>query len=119
MTNQIILNVTKNFKCNICDNSHDKTIDKFPVNEIANELVQISDDYVDLNLVDLGTDYNCAKEQCKQLNVLIKESELLIRDPAFYINDYFSKLKNEIDLSKEQLIKDILQEHEQLINEHN
>ena len=50
---------------------------------------------------------NLAKEQCKHLNELINESELLIKDPAFYIDDYFSKLRNKIDLSKEQLIQDI------------
>ena len=78
-----LINETSIFKCGLCDNSHDKTVDKFPVNEMANELVQICDDYVDLNLVDLGADYNCAKDQCKQLSDLINESELLINDQDF------------------------------------
>ena len=62
-------------------------------------------------------DIQLAKEQCKHLNELIKESELLIKDPEFYIDDYFSKLRNEIDLSKEQLIESIEQQYEQIINE--
>ena len=48
---------------------------------------------------------------------MISESELLIKDPAFYINDYFSKLRNEIDISKEQLFEEIEQKYEQIINE--
>ena len=47
----------------------------------------------------------------------MNESELLINDPSFYINDYFTKLRNEIDISKEQLILDIEEKHEQIINE--
>ena len=97
-------NETNNFICNLCDNLHNKAVDKFPVNEIANELVQICDDYVDLNLVDLGADYNCAKDQCKQLNALINESELLTTDPAFYINDYFSRLDFRLQPPPQKLI---------------
>ena len=62
-------------------------------------------------------EYKLAKEKCDHLNDLINKSELLTRDPAFYINDYFTKLKNEIDLSKEQKIENIVQKHEQIINE--
>ena len=35
-----LLNETNNFKCHLCDNSHDKTLDKFPFNEELNDLVQ-------------------------------------------------------------------------------
>ena len=112
-----LLNETNSFKCGLCDNSHDKTLDKFPVNQTVNELLQICDDYVDLNSINLGKDYNLAKEKLKHLNDLINESELLIKDPAFYINDYFSKLRNEVDLSKDQKIQDIVQKHEEIINE--
>ena len=51
--------------------------------------------------IDLGPEFKLAKEQCKDLKELINESELLVKDPAFYINDYFTKLRNEVDLSKE------------------
>ena len=112
-----LLNETNNFKCNLCENSHDKTLDKFPVNQTVNELLQICDEYVDLNSINLGKEYNLAKEKLKHLNDLINESELLIKDPAFYINDYFSKLRNEVDLSKDQKIQDIVQKHEEIINE--
>ena len=112
-----LLKETNNFKCGLCDNFHDKTFDMLPANEELNELLKICDDYVNLNSIDLGPDYKLAKEKLKYLNDLIKESELLIRDPAFYINDYFTKLRNEIDLSKEQQIEDIEQKYEQIINE--
>ena len=111
-----LLNETNNFKCNLCNNSHDKTVDKFPANEELNELVQICDSYVDLNSIDLGKKYKLAKEKLKDLNELINETELLVKDPEFYIDDYFNKLRNEIDLSKEQLIEDIRDKHEKLID---
>ena len=114
-----LLDETNNFKCNLCDNSHDKTVDKLPINEIANGLVQICDDYVDLNSIDLGPEYKLAKKQCEHLKELINESELLIKNSTFYINEYFAKLKNEIDLSKEKLIEDIRDKHEQLIDKIN
>ena len=47
------------------------------------------------------------KEQCDRFNDLIDKSKLLINDPAFYIDGYFSKLRNEIDIFKEQLIENI------------
>ena len=34
-----LLNEINNFKCNLCENSHNKSVDKFPVNEELNELV--------------------------------------------------------------------------------
>ena len=114
-----LLNETNNFKCNLCDNHHDKTVDKFPVNEIVNELLQICDDYVNLNSIDLGQEYKLAKQQCKHLKDLINKSELLIKDPAFYINDNFNKLRNEIDLAKEELIESIERKYEKIINELN
>ena len=70
--------------------SCDKTTDKFPANEALNQLVQICDDYADLNSIDLGKEYKLAKEKLKNLNDLIKESEILIKDPAFYFNDLLS-----------------------------
>ena len=57
-----LLNEASNFKCGLCENSHDKTVDKFPVNEELNELVQICDEYVNLNMVDLGADYRIAQK---------------------------------------------------------
>ena len=48
---------------------------------------------------------------------MINESELLISDPESYIYDYFYKLRNKIDLHKEQLIQDIEQKYERIIDE--
>ena len=114
-----LLDEANNFKCGLFDNSHDKTTYKFAVNEELNELVQICDEYVNLNSIVLRKEYKLAKERCKHLNDLINESDLLAKDPSFYINNYFTKLRNEVDLSKEQLMKDIEQKYEQIINELN
>ena len=110
-------NETNNFKCGLCDNSHDKTVDKFPVNEELNEFVQICDDYDDFNSIEFGPEYKLAKEKCDHLNDLINKSELLTKDPELYIYNYFAKLINEIDLYKEQLIENIEQKHDQIIKE--
>ena len=76
-----LIDEANNFKCNQCDNSHDKTLDKFPVNEELNQLVQICDEYVNLNSIGLCKEYILAKQQCKHLKDLINKSELLINDP--------------------------------------
>ena len=65
----------------------------------------------------MGKEYNIAKEKLKHLKDLVKESESLITDPAFYINDFFTELRKEVDLSKEQLIESIEQQYIQIINE--
>ena len=51
-----LIDETNSFKCDLCDNLHDKTVDKFPVNQTVNELLQICDEYVNLNSIDLGPD---------------------------------------------------------------
>ena len=52
----ILFNETNNFKCNLCENSHDKTVDKFPINEELNALIQICDDYVDMNSINFSNE---------------------------------------------------------------
>lgn len=43
------------------------------------------------------------------------EADLLVTDPNFFIDDYFSKLKNKIDLTKEELIQMIEDNHLRII----
>lgn len=46
---------------------------------------------------------------------LKSEADILVNDPNFFIDDYFSKLKNKIDLTKEELIQMIEDNHLRII----
>ena len=48
-----LINETSIFKCGLCDKFHNKIADKFRVNETVCGLLQICDNYVDLNSIDL------------------------------------------------------------------
>ena len=83
------------------------------------ELLKISGKYIDIDTTCYGTYYDKSEDLNKQLKDLVEKIELLERDPLFYIDDYFSKLRNKIDLSKEEKTKIIEEQHEILINQVN
>ena len=103
-------------KCSFCGQDHPITSAGFPKNEEISNLVRISDQYVHLDST-LGENNLRAKEMCIEYEQLITRCELLARDPDYFIHEYFSKIRSDIDLSKEKWIKMIDDHHSKLQNE--
>ncbi len=51
------------------------------------------------------------------LKSILDEAKLLSNDPVNFIHEFFSDLKNEIDLKKEESVAKIEDEYEKIINE--
>lgn len=104
------------FKCSLCNNGHAITIDGFPKNEDIYNLVNVSKDYIHLDLA-LSSNNQKAKDLCKDLEQIISKLELLENDPVCFIYDYFGKIKSDLDLSRENKIKMIDDQYSKLLKE--
>lgn len=69
------------------------------------------------NFFDLCDNNRIARESCKQLRSVVNQSELLQSESTQIIDEYFAKLKEEIDAKKELYIKMINDDHEKIIKE--
>lgn len=65
--------------------------------------------------LDLGTEYNQALKSCKTLESTIGDIELLKLDPHFYIHEAIHKIKQKIDVKRDELKHRIDQEADKLI----
>lgn len=94
------------FKCNLCSNDHSITKNGFPKNEELASLVNVSKDYIHLDLA-LGENNLKAKELCNEFEEIINKSELLAKDPICYLHEYCNRIKADLDLNREKYIKSI------------
>lgn len=102
------------FKCLLCNKEHSIFSDGLCKNEELQYLISINDEYIKLESI-LGKNNVKAKEMCTELEEKIKKTILYSRDPSLYIYDYFSKLKAEIDLKREECVKMINDNYDLLI----
>ncbi len=100
------------FKCKLCDKEIVENI--FPTNTIAEEFMKLK-----LNELDFGKDYTESKASCNCLKDLLEEVESTIKDPKNYIYATISKIKNRIDLKREELKLIIDNDCELMINQLN
>ncbi len=52
--------------------------------------------YVNVNNVELRENNRLARGACESLEIVLKEAKVLFNDPANYVHEYFSDLKNKI-----------------------
>lgn len=109
----------KVFKCELCKGEHIAEKESFPTDKTMVDLLKICSKYIDISNTAYETHYDTSEILSKQLNDLFKEAQLLKNDPFFFIDDYFFKLRNKIDISKEEKIRMIVDHHEELINQAN
>ncbi len=110
--NEIIKN-----SCNFCKKIHLVNLNELPVNEEINELIQNKNNYINVNSIGFGENNSIGKESCKLLEEILERAKKISNDPLHFIHEYFSQLKNKIDLTKEQYIQLIEENHEKIINE--
>lgn len=107
--------VTAKFKCQLCDQEHDTPQNGFISDENMLKFITFGLNYV--NIEDFGEINSQAKTACQQLESIIKKCQHVTDDYFNYIDDYFSKLRNEIDLKKEELILALEDNHERILKE--
>ena len=94
-------------KCPNCDIKHKEPENGFPIATKADKMSKLFYNNRRLN------------NSINETERLINETEPFVRDPHFYIYEYFSDLRNKADLAKEQLIQIIEQRHADYINQIN
>lgn len=104
------------FKCLFCVKNHPISSDGFIKNEELNKLLDVADKYAIIDDM-LGKRNKKAIELCTELEELIKQSEILSKDPYLFIYDYFSKLKSDLDLNREQCIQMINVKYHRFLSE--
>jgi hypothetical protein len=98
----------ESINCSFCRSTalvqHQVPPDGYPPNQDKQTLIELKLDKLDLDELNLRKQ---ARVRCELLECKISEIELHIRDPAYFINDYFSKLIRETDLRREELKNEI------------
>lgn len=105
------------YKCVFCNQIHQIPDNGFPFDSRVMKLIRINENYIKIDKINYGKINRSAKESCQQLEDLLDQSQTLAIDPYFYIHNYFSKLKNDIDLKKEEYILMIETSHEKIIRD--
>jgi hypothetical protein len=103
-----------NFLCNFCGKDH------YLINEVDEDLQKLIDkrnEFVNRDLFAFGLNNKLAKDSFEILKSILDEAKLLSNDPANFIHEFFSDLKNEIDLKKEEYVAKIEEKYEKMINE--
>ena len=105
----VIENKDKNslYKCCFCKKDHQIDLRELPINDEIQELIKTRNKYVNIDAIDFGENNKLAKDSCILLENILKQAKTLSNDPANYIHEHFSILKNEIDQTKEEYIQKI------------
>jgi hypothetical protein len=90
----------KVFKCEMCNEEHSVPTGGFVVNKLLQKASEIK--FHDFKLSPIF-------DECKQLIKETKESaakiEAIANDPESFIYEYFSDLKNKVDLRREEFVR--------------
>lgn len=94
------------FYCKLCNEFHLVPSLGFSKNVELKLLVKMRETHIPKESA-IGGNNLRAQELCSQLDQLLEKSKHIAKDPQFYINDFFSNLKNTLDLDRETKIKAI------------
>lgn len=101
-------------RCPVCFQVHEIPLKGFPANLLAENLLVIKSK---LDQLDLGPDHTVAKESCEYLRESIEELKRLRGSPEFKIAETVGKIRNKIDLHREEAKKKIDEDALKLIRE--
>ena len=90
---------------------------KLCANEKIKKLIEKRNKYVNIDSVDFGENNSLGRESCTLFNEVLRKAKILSNDPAYYVHEYSSQLKNKIDLTKEQYIEMIEEKYDFIIQE--
>lgn len=101
-----------NIKCPECHVEHELPKKGFPINSLAEKLLEKK-----FNEIDLGPEYKVAVDSFEELKRIVEKLKRVQDDPELEIDRVIDDLKNKIDLRREEEKKRIDEEALDLINE--
>jgi hypothetical protein len=116
-----IFNETKNslYTCYFCKQKHLIIVTELVNDEEKNELIKKRNKYLKRDLIEFENKNRITKVSLKLFTDTIEQAKLVTNDPISYIDSYFGKLKNKIDLTKLRMIETIEESHKLILNEIN
>lgn len=102
----------KKFSCDFCNTDHVVPENSFPSNKIAQKMLTIN-----LDKLDRGEAYKNARISFDIFSSKLEALELLNKDPAYFIDQYFSDLINDVDLRREEYKLEVDNYCDQIIND--
>lgn len=105
------------YKCSNCNQNHFKLENGYPIDYKALKLMEMNENYIKVDKINFGNNNQKAKTILDDLAAIIDQAEPLTKDPLFYIDDFFNKLRNKINLTREQYIQMIEKNFEKVVNQ--
>ena len=84
-------------KCLFCGEAHAVPKQGFQINRLVKELVDL-----ELNKINLDINYNRRKKALNELELKVTELELVMKNPNDYIYEFFTGLRNKVDIRREE-----------------
>jgi hypothetical protein len=86
----------KKYICCFCDQEHDLSKNKFPINKTIEKLLK-----AEFDKLEFGNEYDNARKFCSELDNLISKFKNTLKDPTGCIHDHVSNIKMKIDLRRD------------------
>ena len=99
-----------------CNKSHQIDRKELTVHEEIQKLIDKKNNFVNKNFIDFGVNNRLARDSCEILQSILDEAKLLSNDPVYFVHEFFSDLKNEIDQKKEEYVEKIEEKYETIMN---
>lgn len=110
--NEFEISRDKKFKCDLCTDEHILPENGFQANKAIQKMLDIN-----IDRLDRGEAFKNAKAAFETLNSKFETYELINTVPAFFIDEYFSNVINEIDLRRDEIKLEIDNHYDKLIND--
>jgi len=105
------------YECFFCNKSHQIDRKELTVHEEIQKLIDKKNKFVNKDFIDFGVNNRLARDSCEILQSILDEAKLLSNDPAYFVHEFFSDLKNEIDQKKEEYVEKIEEKYETIMNQ--
>ena len=98
-------NNAKVFQCSLCEDEHQQPKKGFPPNKNIQKQLDLHVNQIDLSKN--HSKYEECKEMCREIEEIIKETDLIGSDPESFVFSYFENLIIKVEIQREKLIEEI------------
>jgi len=101
-----------NNQCEFCHESHEQSNRGFPAAKRIKKLLELKVNKLDLN----NNTRSSLERSVKHINSTLADLELLVKDPESYVFNYFSELRQQVDIRRETLKANIDAQSQKIID---